>query len=341
MPANKYALLRYRIIDRCIRNQRRKFPSKEDLRVACEEALYGSNGEHISSSTIDKDLWAMRNESELGYYAPIKFSKEYKGYYYDDPNYSIAEVPLNEDDLDAIRLAAETLFQFREIPLFTQFDAAIEKIMDRMKISNADKQHQAAEIIQFERALHYKGSEYLEPIFKACASRQVIKIVYRKFNSPDKQTYHLKPYLLKEYNNRWYIVGREEKKDLLRTFSLDRIVDLVLIERNFLDNHDFDTRRFFAHSFGITVIDALPQKVGLRFSERMAPYIESQPIHQSQKIIRRSKNQLEIEIEVLITVELISAILGFGDQVEVLYPQHFRQDVYEALSRTISKYKLT
>ena len=64
MPANKYALLRYRIIDRCI--TQKSYPTKEDLRAACEEALYGSDGENISISTIEKDIWAMRNESELG-----------------------------------------------------------------------------------------------------------------------------------------------------------------------------------------------------------------------------------------------------------------------------------
>ena len=64
MPANKYALLRYRIIDRCLTNRMRPYPTKEDLRRACEEGLYGSEGERISISTIEKDLWAMRNENE-------------------------------------------------------------------------------------------------------------------------------------------------------------------------------------------------------------------------------------------------------------------------------------
>lgn len=339
MPANKYALLRYRIIDRSIRNPRKPFPSKEDLRVACEEALYGSNGEHISTSTIDKDLWAMRNEGELGYYAPIKFSKEYKGYFYEDPEYTISEVPLNDDDLDAIRLAAETLFQFKEIPLFAQFDAAIEKIMDRMKISNADKQEVAHEIIQFERANDYKGSEFLEPLFKACSLNQVVKFDYQKFNSSEKSTYILEPYLLKEYNNRWYVVGRVENRGALRTFSLDRFLNLQVLEKFFKDKQGFDTKQFFEHSVGITVTDEKPEKVGLRFYERLAPYITSQPLHPSQRIIKADNDQLEVEIEVLITVELVSTILGFGDQAEVLYPQHLRADVNNALTQTIMRYQ--
>ena len=79
MPANKYALLRYRIIDRCLTNKAKPFPSKEDLRQECEDVLYGSDGINISTSTIEKDMWAMRNESELGYYAPIEYHKTHKG----------------------------------------------------------------------------------------------------------------------------------------------------------------------------------------------------------------------------------------------------------------------
>ena len=44
MPANKYALLRYRIIDRCLTHRMRPYPTKEDLRRACEEGLYGRRG---------------------------------------------------------------------------------------------------------------------------------------------------------------------------------------------------------------------------------------------------------------------------------------------------------
>jgi hypothetical protein len=86
MPANKYALLRYRIIDRCLTNKGKTFPSREDLREACADALYGSGADQISLSTIDKDIWAMKNESELGYYAPIEYNRTHKGYFYTEEN---------------------------------------------------------------------------------------------------------------------------------------------------------------------------------------------------------------------------------------------------------------
>src|SRR5690606_15976144 len=113
MPVNKYALLRYRIIDKCLRNKLKHYPSKEFLRQACEETLYNSSFERISISTIDKDLYAMRNDETLGFMAPIAYSKVHDGYFYKDENFTIDTIPLNEDDVDAIRFAVQTLHQFK------------------------------------------------------------------------------------------------------------------------------------------------------------------------------------------------------------------------------------
>ena len=84
MPVIKNALLRYRVIDRAIRNNYNPFPSKEQLRQACEEEIFGSlEGEHICHSTIEKDLFAMRMEHD----APIVYSKKHRGYFYSDESY--------------------------------------------------------------------------------------------------------------------------------------------------------------------------------------------------------------------------------------------------------------
>ena len=64
MPVIKNALTRYRIIDRCIRNEYNPFPSKADLRAACEEELFGTTvGGNICDSTVEKDLFAMRKNA--------------------------------------------------------------------------------------------------------------------------------------------------------------------------------------------------------------------------------------------------------------------------------------
>ena len=112
MPANKYALIRYRVIDRVIGNKYNPYPSMEDLMEACSEAI----GKQVSKSTIEKDIYAMKNDMSLGYEAPIKYSKNYQGYFYEDPDFTIRDVPLSDEEVDAIQFAAKTLFQFKNIP---------------------------------------------------------------------------------------------------------------------------------------------------------------------------------------------------------------------------------
>ncbi len=333
MPANKFALLRYRIIDRTIRGN---YPSKEALRQACEEALYGSDGERISSSTIDKDLWAMRNEGELGYYAPIKFSKEYGGYYYEDPDFTIAELPLSNDDLEAIKAAAETLYQFRDIPLFQQFDSAIEKIFDRMAITSVGSD---AEVIQFERVGNYKGSEFLQPLYKACKNSEVVELTYTKFQSKDSKTYTIEPHLLKEYRGRWYLLGFDLTDEKIRTLSLDRITQIKEDDRKFSRPKAFDSKAFFESAIGITVTDDAPLKVQIHFSAMMAPYVTTQPLHESQEIIEQDKSGMIIQLTVLNTPELISTILGFGKEATVLSPISIQNEVKQVLTECILKYK--
>lgn len=341
MPANKYALLRYRIIDRCLNNPGKAYPNKEDLRRACEEALYGSDGEHISESTIEKDLWAMRNESQLGYYAPIKYSKEYKGYFYDEEGYSVNELSLSDEDLEAIKFAATTLFQFRQVPIFRQYQHAIEKIIDRMNISPDLEDKALARYVQFEQGSASVGSEHLAPLLEAIKDQHEIQIHYHKFNQEQSSIYNLCPYLLKEYRNRWYLIAHAEERNELRTFGLERIRKLMVLDTQFKSDPNFDPDLFFKHSIGITRVGEEPTEILLRFNGSEAPYLRSLPLHPSQEIISENENEVLIRLFVLETYELHSLLLSYGNRVEVLSPRRLRENIKNNLELALKKYSKT
>lgn len=341
MPANKYALLRYRIIDRCLNNPGNPYPDKETLRHACEEALYGSDGEHISDSTIEKDLWAMRNESELGYYAPIKYSKEHKGYYYEEDGYSINELSLNDEDLEAIRFAATTLFQFRKVPIFRQYQHAIEKIIDRMNISPDMQDKELARFVQFEQGDVSEGSEHLSTLLDAIKGTREIHFDYRKFNSAETSTYTAHPYLLKEYRNRWYLIAFIPEKEEVRTFGLERIQAIRPGDKKFERQKDFNADHFFKHSIGITRAGEEPTEILLRFKASEAPYLKSLPIHQSQQIMSENKDEILVRLFVLETYELYSLLLSYGDRVEILSPMKLRERFKTILEGALNSYTRT
>lgn len=339
MPVNKYALLRYRIIDRKISSKYQPFPNKEDLRAACEDELYGSGSERISMSTIDKDLYAMRNESNLGYYAPIVYDKANKGYFYEDPDYSIQEMPLNDDDLEAIQFAANTLSQFRSLDMFKSSEAAIDKILDRFNLNPKNDEKAVTSFVQFEAAQSFKGGKYLPAILKAIRHEKIIRFEYEKFSGGKKRSYQLHPYLLKEYRNRWYVIGFNPDKNSVVIFGLDRIVgEIDVTDFDFQRQPDFNSSIYFEHSIGITAVNDDPQRIHLRFSPLAGKYIESQPLHTSQKIVRNDEVALEVELFLCVTQELIMTILSYGNDVEVKAPQFLKDQITKSLRNTLRMY---
>ena len=339
MPANKYAQLRYRIIDRCLTNKHRPYPSKEDLRSACEEELYGSVGQNISLSTIDKDLYAMRNELNLGYNAPIAYNRYHKGYEYTDPEYSIDQFPLREDDVEAIELAAATLAQFRGISIFESSQDAIEKILARLRLRPEGENDDESEHVLFDRAPAYRGGEHLSVLLKAIREHLVVQFDYAKYSGEETKRYTLHPYLLKEYRNRWYVVGQNPERNAVVIFGLDRVENKVEVSgETFVRDPDFDTDRYFRHSMGITALDKAPEKIRLRFSELSGKYVESRPWHTSQKVVKNDAEGLDIELYLCISKELVMEILGFGGDVEVLEPKSLRLHLAQELRNAIEKY---
>jgi predicted DNA-binding transcriptional regulator YafY len=330
MPANKYALIRYRVIDRLISNKYKPYPGVEDLMDGYSEAL----GKDVSKSTIEKDLAAMKNDLGLGYEAPIKFSKEYQGYYYEDPDYSIEDIPLSTEEINAIRIAANTLYQFKNNGLFKQYDAAIDKILNKVKLSPEDN-NQAAEVIQFEQAETVRGQEFLTDLFNAAMHRHKVSFHYLNYRTEDVSSRTLHPYLLKEYANRWYVIGLDEDKNDYRVFGLDRISDLVVSKDPFSRKKRFKPANYFKHSIGITApAEEEPVEVILRCNALLTKYLESQPLHASQRITGNT-----VTLKVIPTYELNEKLIGFGNQVKVIAPPTLMEEVKHAHLAALKQYE--
>jgi len=335
MPRIKNALLRYRIIDKCITNKYNPFPTKDQLRRACEEELFGStHGEHISDSTIEKDLYAMRIEHD----APVVYSKKEKGYFYSDPSFTMDEMPLNEDDVDAIKFAANILYQFKGVDVFKKFEFAIDKILDRVNISDKFTDKSIEQYVQFETVPVYGGSEYLSNLLDAIKTRKTVQFAYGKFDGSDRKIRRVDPYLLKEYRNRWYLIGRTLVKGKTQTFGLDRMSDIMVLNDKFERDIKFDPDTFFKHAVGITANDTEPEECIIEANNILANYLISQPLHASQTIIKAKKKYTRFAYKVIVSNELIMLLLSYGDQVKVLAPQSLANVVKSRLKETLKQY---
>lgn len=321
MPPTKSALLRYKIIDRLLRNKYKKYPDIEALRQACEDELFNSTGERISRSTVEKDLFAMRNDDVLGYCAPIKYDKTKGGYYYSDPDYSIQGLPLNDEELHAIRFASQTLYQFRDSELFRDYYSAINKIFSKVSVLQPESNKSIDKLIQFEKEPVEVQMDHLPQLIKAITEKLIVNFTYVKFDGGNIHSHEVHPLLLKEYRNRWYIVAFVPDIKEVLVFGLDRIRELTVLNEHFRRPPGFDADEYFKYSLGITRFNyENPVKAVLSFHSSQAKYLQSKPLHPSQKIIRNTEKEIRIELHVQVSWELQSLILSYGDLVKVIKP---------------------
>ena len=313
MPTNKDAAIRYRVIDKMIRNRYKKYPNIESIIEACQEVL----DKPISKSTIEKDLKAMRSDKGLGYFAPIKFDRDMKGYFYEESDYSIKGIDLSEDDISAIEFAMQILHQFSGVKAISQFENAIDKIksfVDFRLLSKEDYQ----DIIQMEYVPFIKGRELIPELIPAIKNKVVISFNYQSNLSAEKGKVERKlvPYLLKEYQNRWYLLGYYLATKEIRTFALDRIENLYLSKEKYNNGNNFNAKNYFKYAFGITTPNNIePKKYIFSFHPSQKHYLESKPLHQSQEVITDSEQEYRISIEVYPCEELNRTIKSYGNMV--------------------------
>lgn len=193
--------------------------------------------------------------------------------------------------------------------------------------------------VQFESSESVSGSKFLQILLNAIRERYVIEFTYRKFNAKEAREYIAHPCLLKEYRSRWYLIAQIPGEPRHRTFGLERVENLEVRKEKYERDGSFDPRRLFKHSIGITELNEAPQTILIRFDKSQAPYIESNPLHSSQKIVERSETHTDIELFVQQTYELVNAILGFGHHAHVLQPASLRDQIIEENDRVRKLYK--
>ncbi len=331
MPHIKNALIRYRIIDRCLRNKYRPFPTKQHLREACEEALFGSTfGDNICDSTIEKDMFAMKMEHD----APIKYSKKNGGYFYEDPSFSINDIPLTDDDLSAIKFALSTLMQFREVEMFKQFGSAMDKIVDRVSITSATDSDDVGKYVQFETAISLGGNEFLTPLLDAIRNGFNVNFHYSSFITGKGKLRSCLPLLLKEYRNRWYLISFDNDKKAIITYALDRMTDLNITNEVNQSEFDFDADAYFKYVIGISVDNqSKSEQVILKTDLVAAKYLQSQPLHFSQKIIEENNDFAMLTLEVMISEELIRLLLSFAGEIKIVAPDSLKNTILERITK--------
>lgn len=338
MPQNRNALVRYHTIDSCLRDNSRQW-DLESLIEACTLALFQTEGSHtpISRRTVQLDIENMRGP-KLGYNAPIEvYNRKY--YRYSDPDYSITNIALSTKDIEQMSNAVTLIKQlsgFASVP-------DIEDIIDRLECHVTSISHKKKPTIYFEKNDSLKGLCFIQRLQKAISASDPVLMTYRSFSAEAPKQYILSPYILKEYRNRWFIVGRTQEKPFrISTFALDRMLTIDSApDSEFIEDPDFDHDRYFKDVIGVTVISDRPtEKIVFRAKEEQAKYIETKHMHSSQATLSHNEDgTVDFQIEVIPNFELFKELLAFGDNIKVLLPPHIAQELANRIKRALAQYE--
>lgn len=337
MPTNKNAAIRYQALDKCFRDRRHRY-FIEDLMDKCEEALYYYNGVGgVSRRQIFEDIKFM--ESATGWSIPLE--RKYDGkrvyYRYEDSNFSINERPITDDEAQQLRTVIITLSRFRGLPCNEWVDEVISNIEWRFNLKGRKEV-----VIGFEQNLFLKGLNWLPVVIEAASNHQVLQITYRNYkNSEQEKIQIVHPWYVRQYNNRWFLLAYDDEHGYISNFALDRILDISIVDNHtFKPNEGIDFEHYYDDVIGVTIPkdDVEKLKIVLQFSKNQFPYIASKPLHHSQTIIDEEKCILSIEVRP--TYELSQLILSFGNDVEVLEPASYRDEIIKIITDSLKKYNV-
>lgn len=184
------------------------------------------------------------------------------------------------------------------------------------------------------------GHRFLTSVMEAMTEGHEIYISYQKYTSNETDRYTLRPYAVKEFAKRWYLIGYCLERKAMRVYGLDRVRHMQLSEKKFKMPAGFDVDEFFATSFGIYIAEGPGETITFRTSSTEARFLRDLPIHSSQQEIASDNDSVTFSIFVSPNKALIMEFCKYGSRLEVLSPATVREEVGAELAKAARLYAL-
>ncbi|HEY6978925.1 MAG TPA: WYL domain-containing protein [Chitinophagaceae bacterium] len=274
------------------------YPSFEDIQNFLHE-----QGFEISKRTLQRDIDAIRNEFSVS----ILFDRSRPGYYIDtndSPGYGKL--------LKLIRLQNET-----------------EMVQQSLRDEH--------EYISFEHQDEWSNIKWIEPLLEAIKHRKIVELHHFTFSREQSLPRRIEPYLLKEYQNRWYLLGINEAGEV-RSYGLDRITNVIVTRQSFTPKKGFDPHIHYAHVIGLHHDGSDSEEIVLSTDPLTAKYMKSLKWHVSQEVVSENEHEVVFRMFVQPNFELKQKVLSYGGNIKVLAPKRLISDIKKELKKTLKKY---
>jgi predicted DNA-binding transcriptional regulator YafY len=207
------------------------------------------------------------------------------------------------------------------MPQFEWVNELVPKLRQGMAAKEAVKT-----IIEFDNNPYLKGIEHLGPLHHAILYKKVLEISYQPYESESPLKITIHPYFLKQYNNRWFLFGYNPEREKYHwNLALDRIKNIQEIKGKYKKNTVINWSDYFEDIIGVTKPEDAPiEKIVLHFYGKTGKYIESKPIHGSQKSKWIDDETLEVTLGLILNYEFERFVMSYGESVKILKPKRFQ-----------------
>lgn len=261
----------------------------------------------ISRRTFVRDLAEIRDEFGI----EIVYDYFKRGYKIDKEN---------SHNLDTISRLLQTAIST---------EAVLDNIHDSKKMMS---------FIDYGSDVELKGMVFFESLLKAVKEYRIVTFKHENYNTGTIKPYELSPYLLKEYQKRWYVVGTVNGTDNIRTFGIDRIEDFKLLATTFIRNESLNPKPYFDDIIGLNYSEYEVEQVHIRLSALQAKYLLAYPIHKTQQLISQLDDEVIMQYTLKPNYEFQERMLMFGKNATVLTPSWLRNLMKAKLKEALLNY---
>ncbi len=334
MPVSLNQLLRYRVIDRCLKDRSRKYFGDNLLDAIEEEFIReGLPKKRPSRRTLDYDISYLR-AGKMGVEAPISFSVE-DGYYYEDPTFSLYKVQLSSHVIRDLTQAIFLLKQITQNDQIANIKQSIEILQSELMI-RIDEEKKS--IVFIDKSTNELGHFWISELYNYISAKKCIRINYIPFGKDEMEIF-FSPYLLHEFNNRWFVTGWDHEEKRVIHLGLDRINAIAVSLQPYFINEQFNYDDYRRHLYGVTIYqDSQPVDITFKANWKQAFYISTKPIHISQKVIESNSDFTIFRIHVFLNHEIMHHFLSFGSTIEVLEPLELRAQIQDEIKQMAENY---
>ena len=340
MPTNKNALIRYKYLDRLLSDHHHYYDI-HDLTEKVNDMLYDDGFPEVTQRCIEKDL----NTLEFApFSAPIvRFNWNGKRCIsYEKRSFSIFKQEMSREERNLLREVLSTIGQFNGLDNF--------KWLDDFKIGLGIEERR--QIISFSNNPYLQNSNLLGTLFDSISNEVVIKLSYHTFVDATIRSIDFHPYLLKQYNDRWFLLGAANSDKKILNFALDRIDQVEpLPEKKYFECPD-DIYERFEDIVGVTLFEERKcEHILCWASDSSKGYVDTKPMHESYTPYKGDKeielhNQypqfdggLFFSIDCIPNFELIRELCSFGGNLIVLSPDSIRNEIKDRLQKHLEQYR--